>query len=250
MTESKTLTQAERLAGDIADAIIAGELQPGLRLDELGLAARYGVSRTPVREALRQLASTGLIDVKPHRGATVAHVSSSQLEELFIAMGELEGTCARLSALSMTPIERRRLEVLHDRMGEMARRNDEARYIEANVEFHSTIYAGAHNLVLSEMAVALRRRLQPFRRAQFRSAGRLKRSHGEHDVVVKSILRGDPAAAHAAMLSHVSLVEDAFEKLSSEAAKPRLPAAKLMGGVPKRRKEAARKVGRSRSGAA
>lgn len=250
MTESRTMTQAERLAGDIADAIISGELQPGLRLDELGLAARYGVSRTPVREALRQLASTGLIDAKPHRGATVARVSSAQLEELFIAMGELEGTCARLSALSMTPIERRRLEVLHDRMAEMARRNDEAGYVDANIEFHSTIYAGAHNLVLSEMAIALRRRLQPFRRAQFRSAGRLKRSHGEHDAVVKSILRGDAPAAHAAMLSHVSLVEDAFERLSSEAARPGLSEIKAKRRIPKRRKESPRKIGRRRYGTA
>ncbi len=196
MTESRTLTRAERLAGDIAGTLfLPANCSPVCAWMNWACRALRRVRAHRFGEALRQLASSGLIDARPHRGATVAHVSSSQLEELFIAMGELEGTCARLSALSMTPIERRRLEVLHDRMGEMARRNDEPGYAEANIEFHSTIYAGAHNLVLSEMAVALRRRLQPFRRAQFRSAGRLKRSHGEHDVVVKSILRGDAPAA-------------------------------------------------------
>jgi DNA-binding GntR family transcriptional regulator len=218
MNDSISQTRSERLASDIAEAILTGELVPGAKLDEHTLATRYGVSRTPVREALKQLAASGLIDAKPRRGATVTHITSLQLEELFVAMGELEGTCARLSALSMTPIERRRLEVLHDRMAEMAQRKDEAAYVDANTEFHSTIYLGSHNSVLIEMATGLRRRLAPFRRAQFRSAGRLLRSHTEHDVIVRSILRGDAAAAHAAMLQHVSLVEDAFEKLSADVA--------------------------------
>jgi len=218
MSESISQTRSDRLASDIAEAILTGELVPGSKLDEHTLATRYGVSRTPVREALKQLAASGLIDAKPRRGATVTHITSLQLEELFVAMGELEGTCARLSALSMTPIERRRLEALHDQMGEMAQGKEQAAYANANTEFHSAIYFGSHNSVLTEMATGLRRRLAPFRRAQFRSAGRLRRSHTEHDVVVKAILRGDAAAAHVAMLRHVSLVEDAFEKLSGDVA--------------------------------
>ena len=220
MTDSIPQTRGERLASDIAEAILEGEFAPGSRLDEQSLASRYGVSRTPVREALRQLATTGLIDAKPRRGATVAHVTSLQLEQLFIAMGELEGTCARLSALSMTPIERRRLEVLHGRMEEMAKKKDIAAYTDANTEFHSTIYVGSHNPFLIEMATTLRRRLLPFRRAQFRSAGRLKRSHAEHDLVVKAIMKGDATAAHAAMLKHVSLIEEAFEKLAADVSQP------------------------------
>ena len=215
MIETTDQTLSERLADDLAEAILAGELIPGSRLDEHSLAARFGVSRTPVREALRQLSASGLIDSVPRRGATVKHVTSPQLEELFVAMGELEATCARLAALSMTPIERRRLEALHDHMSVLADRRKEADYAEANVEFNSSIYAGAHNAVIADMASGMRRRLSPFRRAQFRSAGRLQRSHGEHDVVVKAILKGDADAAHAAMLRHVSLVEDAFEKLSA-----------------------------------
>ena len=217
MTDTKGITRAERLAGEIADAILAGDLAPGSRLDEAGLAARYGVSRTPVREALRQLAATGLIDAKPRRGASVSHVTSRQLETLFVAMGEIEATCARLAAISMTPIERRRLEALHERMGETAARNEEALYAEANVAFHTMIYAGANNAVISDIATGLRRRLSPFRRAQFRAPGRLTLSHGEHDAVVKAVLRGDAATAHAAMLRHVSLVEDAFEQLAQVA---------------------------------
>jgi DNA-binding transcriptional regulator YhcF (GntR family) len=102
MPASAAQTRAERLAAEIADAILNGDLCPGARLDEQMLAKRYGVSRTPVQEALRQLRATGLIDIRPHRGATVAQVTAAELEEMFGAMAELEATCARRSAISMT----------------------------------------------------------------------------------------------------------------------------------------------------
>ncbi|QJP13590.1 GntR family transcriptional regulator [Starkeya sp. ORNL1] len=206
-------TRTEKLAEELADAILDGTLEPGCRLDELMLAERYGTSRTPVREALRQLATTGLIELRPRRGAVVTQVTSEQLETLFVAMGELEATCARLCALSMTPIERRRLEAMQEAMGELVARGDVAGYTAANTSFHTMLYAGAHNPVLSEMAIGLRRRLAPFRQAQFRASGRLARSHIEHGVVARAVLAGDAAGAHAAMLHHVSLVEDAFEQL-------------------------------------
>ena len=213
----------EKLAGDIADAIIAGDLAPGTRLDEQKLADRYHVSRTPVREALRQLAATGLVEAKPRRGTTVAVVTSEQLEEMFVAMGEIEATCARLAAISMTPVERRRLGALHDSMAAYVKRKDAARYAESNTLFHEAIYAGAHNKVIAEIAVSMRRRLAPYRNAQFRTPGRLPRSHAEHGNVVQAILRGDAGAAHETMLHHVSLVEDAFEKFGKIASTARSP---------------------------
>ena len=214
-------TRADQLSDKIADAILAGEYPPGARLDEQGLADRFGVSRTPVREALRLLGATGLIDLRPRRSAVVARISSAELVELFVAMGEIEATCARLCAMSMTPIERRHLELLHESMGEMARRGDAEAYVGANIAFHSTIYAGAHNTALGDFATSLRRRLFPFRRAQFRAPGRLELSCAEHDVIVRAILRGDAATAHESMLRHVNIVEDAFERVASQMVKPR-----------------------------
>jgi DNA-binding GntR family transcriptional regulator len=212
-------THTEKLAGQIADAILSGDFAPGFRLDEQLLAQRYGVSRTPVREALRQLAATGLIEIRPRRGAAVARTTPAQLEALFVAMGEMEATCARLAAMRMTPIERRRLLALHDdTMAELVLRGDPEAYADANISFHTLIYAGAHNEALQEFTATLRRRLAPFRRAQFRTAGRLPRSHAEHDAVVKAILAGDAAGAHTAMLHHVSLVEDAYDAFSASSA--------------------------------
>ena len=213
--DSNNPTLAEKLAIAIADGILDGTLKPGLRLDEASLAEQHGVSRTPVREALRQLKMSGLIDVRPRKGAVVSKATPDQIENLFVAMAEMEATCARLAAMSMTPVERRRLQARHDAMAALAASGDPDAYSNANVDFHSAIYAGAHNAPIAEFALALRRRVGPFRRAQFRVEGRLSRSVQEHDAVVRAILSGDAAGAHAAMLHHVSLVEDAYEAFST-----------------------------------
>lgn len=204
-------TLAEKLATAIADGILNGTLRPGLRLDETGLAQQHGVSRTPVREALRQLTMSGLIDMRPRKGAIVSKATPEQVESLFVAMAEMETTCARLAAMSMTPVERRRLQARHEAMTALAGAGDPDAYSNANVAFHSAIYAGAHNAPIAEYTLGLRRRVGPFRRAQFQVEGRLTKSNQEHDAVVRAILSGDAAGAHAAMLHHVGLVEDAFE---------------------------------------
>lgn len=205
--------RGDSLAEQVADIVLSGEIAPGMKLDEQMLAQRFDVSRTPVREALRQLASTGLIELKPNRGAFVPCVTPAQLEEMFTAMAELEAVCARLAAMSMSPVERREISRLHEHMGEMARSGRIQDFVEANERFHSLIYAGAHNAILAEAAVALRRRLALYRRSQFRTAGRLPRSHAEHEEVVRAVVSGDPARAHSAMLLHVGLVEASYEKL-------------------------------------
>jgi DNA-binding GntR family transcriptional regulator len=215
MTERQT--RAERLAGQISNAILSGEFVPGSRLDEQQLAQRFGVSRTPVREALRQLATSGLIDLRPRRGALVASVTPEDLEVMFAAMAEMEASCARLAALRMTPTERRRLQELQESMAALVRSGDPDAYADANQTFHLTLYAGAHNSVIADFTAGLRRRLAPFRRAQFRTLGRLPRSYEEHESVVRAILTGDAAGAHAAMLHHVSLVEDAYDEFTSVA---------------------------------
>lgn len=215
MLDPETRTRADRLVRDLSDAIISGEFMPGDRLDEHSLADRFGVSRTPVREALRQLATSGLVEVRPRRGAVVASLTADRLGELFGAMAELEATCSRLSAIGMTPVERRRLEAHHDSMAPLVADNDPEGFASANLTFHTLIYAGAHNGPLAEMAAALRQRLLPYRRAQFHTPGRLPRSHAEHGVVVEAIVAADAGAAHAAMLRHVSLVEDSFERLAA-----------------------------------
>ncbi len=196
----------------LADEITRGALPPGTALDETALASRFGVSRTPVREALRELAASGLVDARPHRGAVVARPSVARLQNMFEVMAELEALCAGISALNMTPPERQQLERLHFGMGELMRLGDFAAYREANEQFHTSIYAGSHNDYLIELTLGTRRRLSPFRRAQFRALGRLALSHAEHDRVTTAILRGDRDGAATAMRDHIAIVHDAYEQ--------------------------------------
>src|ERR1700743_3981790 len=108
------ITRAEELRLQLADEIVRGALPPGAALDETDISERFKVSRTPVREALRQLAASGLIDARAHRGAVVAWPSIERLSGMFEAMAELEALCAGLAAERMPPAERGQLEGVHE----------------------------------------------------------------------------------------------------------------------------------------
>ncbi|WP_114913292.1 GntR family transcriptional regulator [Acidibrevibacterium fodinaquatile] len=210
-------TRADDLAQRLADAITSGALPAGTRLDEHTVAARFAVSRTPVREALRQLAAAGLIERRPYRGAIVTTVSPARLAEMFVAMAEIEAVCARQAALAMTARERHDLRAFHAGMAALVRVGDPAAFAEANIAFHERIYAGAHNDLLAETARGLRRRLMPYRRAQFRTLGRLPRSHAEHLAVTLAIERGEAEAAARLMREHLGLVEAAYASFAHAA---------------------------------
>ncbi len=205
------ITRAEELRLQLADEIVRGALPPGAALDETDIARRFSVSRTPVREALRQLVASGLVEARAHRGAVVAQPSIERLTGMFEAMGELEALCAGLAAERMTPTDRHRLEAVHEELRMLSHAGNPDRFHEVNERFHNTIYAGSQNDYIAEITLATRVRVQPFRRAQFRNLGRLAKSHAEHDRVVVAILRGDKAGAAAAMRAHIELVRDEYE---------------------------------------
>jgi DNA-binding GntR family transcriptional regulator len=204
-------TRAEELRLQLADEIVRGTLQPGSGLDEMELARRFGVSRTPVREAIRQLAASGLIEARAHRGAVVARPSEERLLGMFEAMAELEALCGGLAAERMTGAERHALEIAHDEMRTLVQVGDPQRFHELNEAFHGAIYVGAHNSYLAEITLATRARVQPFRRAQFRNLGRLAKSHLEHDRVVEAIQRGDRERAANTMRAHIVTVREEYE---------------------------------------
>lgn len=208
-------TRSEELQTSLAEAIVSGRLAPGSALDEVQIAAEYAVSRTPVREALRQLSASGLVEIRPHRGAVVAKPDAAALADMFAVMGELEALCAAQSALRMGPRERADLTSLHAAMAALVRAGDLSAYSRLNIEFHVAIYRGSGNAYLAEIASATRRRLAPFRRAQFEGRDRLARSHEEHDAVVQAIQRGDAERARAAMLRHIGLSAQAWQTLST-----------------------------------
>jgi len=204
-------TRTEELRLRLSDDIVRGKLAPGAALDETELARRFSVSRTPVREAIRMLAASGLVEVRAHRAAVVARPTHEHLIGMFEVMAELESLCAGYAADRMRGAERRALEDAHEKLRVLIQRGDPQRYYEVNEAFHAAIYAGAHNSYLAELTLATRGRVQPFRRAQFRNLGRLAKSHAEHDRVVQAILRGERVLAAQNMYAHIIKVRDEYE---------------------------------------
>jgi DNA-binding GntR family transcriptional regulator len=209
--EDRPVKMSDRLREQIEELIATGQLAPGSALDEVALAERFGVSRTPVREALIQLAAEGLVQSRPRRGAVVSSVGPARLLEMFEVMAELEALCARQAARRMTASEQETLVAAH--RGCEAARGDPDAYFYANERFHALIYAGSHNGFLAEEAAALQRRLRPYRRLQLRVRNRMARSFTEHEAVVDALLAGDADRAADAMRGHVNVQGERFGDL-------------------------------------
>lgn len=206
--------RSEELRDEIEELIAFGKLPPGKHLDETELAERFGVSRTPVREALNQLASAGLIEIRPRRGAIVAELGAQELVEMFEVMAELEGMCGRLAARRLTDPEQRTLLRIHEACKDAARDGvDPDVYYQLNDEFHGVIYAASHNGFLIEQVWTLRRRLRPYRRLQLRVRGRIPNSFDEHEKIVAAILAGDGELANTLMRAHVIVQGQRFADL-------------------------------------
>ncbi len=208
----RSTTRGAELRSLIGEEIMTGRISPGMALEEIEIAQKFGVSRTPVREAIRELAASGLVEIRPHRSAIVAKPSPERLRGMFGVLAELEALCAGLSALHMTDEERTQLQALHADLGALAENGDPKHYHRMNEQFHELIYVGSHNDYLAELTFATRTRLSPFSGTQFRARGRLKRSHAEHDRVVAAIMQRNQDAAVAEMRSHITTVEVTYER--------------------------------------
>lgn len=196
-------TLAETIRVGLADDITSGVLASGVVVDELEVARRFNASRTPVREALRALAASGLIEIEPRRGARVVAFTADQLGQLFEFMAEIEALCIRFATYRMTLSERIELQTLHRQATASVDDADVGLYDEHNRVFHAAIYRASHNSALADHATALRLRLAPFRRAQFYSSHRLLESHDEHSAMLSQVLQGDGEAAARLMRAHM-----------------------------------------------
>ena len=219
--ERKATTRSEHVRELLEEGIATGTFPPGMRLDEVELSQRFDVSRTPLREALFQLASAGIVEMQPRRGTVVAEVSPHRMVEMFEVMGELEAMCGRLAARRMLPNEHETLLAAH-RACEAARQanNPDAYYYE-NERFHHIIYEGSHNGFLEQQASALHRRLRPYRRLQLRVRDRMPTSLREHEGVVQAILAGDAELTAQRLRDHVVVQGQRFADLVASLAELR-----------------------------
>ena len=206
---------SETLREAIEEEVTTGKLIPGTHLDEIELAKRFGVSRTPIREALSVLAGEGLIELRPRRGAVVAQISPRRLVEMFEVMAELEAMCIRLAVRRITQQELTALEAAHEACRVAAASRDSDAYFYANEHFHIAIYAASHNTFLSDQAHTLQRKLRPYRRLQLRVRNRLQHSFEEHQEILDALRSGDTEAAMKSIRTHVLVQGERFADLLS-----------------------------------
>jgi DNA-binding GntR family transcriptional regulator len=212
-SEQRTSRRSEQLVEMIEERIATGAYPPGMRLDETELASGFGVSRTPIREALIQLSSSGLIEIRPRRGAIVAEIGPHRLCEMFEVMAELEAMCGRLAARRITEPEQQALAAAHRACEDARAASDPDTYYRLNEQFHHLIYAASHNGFLAEQAAALHRRLKPYRRLQLRVRDRMSTSFAEHAGIFDAIIAGDGELAAERLRAHIVVQGERFADL-------------------------------------
>ena len=193
---------------DVADRlraqIFAHELAPGSWLDEQSLAIQFGISRTPMREAIKVLASEGLITMKLRRGAYVTEVDRGDLDQIFTILSLLEGQAAKETALKATETQLTQLDDIHHRLEKAAADRDAEQFFEVNVRFHDLIQEIAGNRWMNGVIADLRKVLKLQRRDSLSRSGRLQSSLLEHRQILQAILKRDPIAAELAMRNHLA----------------------------------------------
>lgn len=207
------MSQAFKLKQAIEDAVIAGEFVPGDHLDEVSLAARFGVSRTPIREALLQLGAEGFIEMRPRRGAMVSIPSPQRLIEMFETMAELEAACGTLAARRLTAEDDRLIEAAHHACVQAAATGDPETYYGVNRGFHEAIYRASRNAFLAEQALILHKRLSAYRRVQLRARNRLGQSLAEHAGILEAIREGKEELAARRLRDHVLVQGERFSDM-------------------------------------
>lgn len=221
LTESPTRQTA--LIALIRDLIESGELAPGARVTEQALAARFGVSRTPLREALRALASEGFIALSPNRGARVAELSPADVDEIFPVMAQLESLAGELAAPRLTDLELAELRALHYQMVLHYKRGERADYAALNEQIHDKILAAAGNATLTGLYRSLAGRVRRSRYAARMSDRDWAKAIAEHEAILAALEARDGPRLATVLKDHVATkAETVKARLTSGEAASRL----------------------------
>lgn len=205
--------RADQIADTLEQLVFAGKFQDGERLDELKLAEQFHVSRTPIREALQVLVTSGMAEQIPRRGVFIRQPGPVELMEMFETMAEIEAVCARLSATRMTDQDLASLGEANERCQQAIEDKDYDLYYSENETFHQIIYRGATNAYLEKQALKLQNRLKAYRKIQLRFRGRLTQSMNEHSQILKFLKEGDAEKAAEALRNHVAVQGEKFHQL-------------------------------------
>ncbi len=195
---------SEEVADQLRSRIFAHDLAPGAWIDEQSLANEFGISRTPMREAIKVLAAEGLITMKLRRGAYVTEVNRGDLEQIFTVLSLLEGEAAKEAATKAKESDLNALDDLHLRLEKAAADRNLDLFFEINVRFHERIISIAANPWMTSVIDDLRKVLKLQRKDSLSRSGRLQQSLSEHREILKAFLKRDPVAAEQAMRTHLA----------------------------------------------
>jgi DNA-binding GntR family transcriptional regulator len=197
--------------------IFAHELPPGSWVDEQALAAEYGISRTPMREALKVLASEGLVDLKPRRGCYVTELSDNDVDEVFPVLALLESKATEEAIRRLTSADLARLLATHAALEAATANANVDQFFEANQQFHTDLQAIAGNRYLAGLIDDTRRLIKLTRRDSLRLAGRMTQSLDEHRQIVAAAEAGDAVLAGQRMYQHILSGRDAVTRRARDA---------------------------------
>jgi len=214
--EFKKVTYHIQIADMLRDMIMTGKLQEGDKVNETDLCNTMGISKTPLREALRVLSVEGLIRLVPHRGAFVTKPTFEEIAEMFAVMSLLEGFCARTACEKMNKRDFSRLEKLHSRLEENFERQHQEAYIRINNQYHALVQEIAGNRTLNQIVDGLRKKILLYRFQSLNLPGRFEASIREHRELLEAFRNRDHRKAESLMRQHLNNQAEALEHLVEE----------------------------------
>lgn len=200
----------------LREAIISATLKPGERLMEIQLAEEMGVSRTPVREAIRKLELEGFVVMVPRKGAYVAGISMKDIADVFEIRAALESLAAGLAAERITEEELEQLERILVKIGECVQKNDLGQLIDVDTEFHDTLYKACRNERLVQIVSNLREQIQRARTASLSTPGRMKDALEEHKKIVEAVSERNVELAQQLAREHIENAENTMLDVLNE----------------------------------
>lgn len=233
LLENRTLW--EQVADHLRGQILGDELDPGTELNEVALARSLGVSRGPVREALRRLQAEGLVTVTPRRRTIVTHLTRREFVGAYQVREALEALAIRLAVPRLQDDDRRRLRELHRRMQEQARRGAVDDFFHTNAEFHELFVRASGNPTLQEMYRRLLGQMGRYLTRSLALRGSLGKSIGEHEAILEAVEAGDAEQAAALLADHIEVPQrvtesEAGRKLFADEPEPGAEPAPAGGG--------------------
>jgi DNA-binding GntR family transcriptional regulator len=194
----------------LREAIISGQMKPGERMMEIQLAEEMGVSRTPVREAIRKLELEGLVVMIPRKGAYVAGLSLKDVADVFEIRRALEGLASELAADRITETELENLERYLVKIAEEIEAGDLNKVVDTDTDFHTLLYQASRNQRLSQIISNLREQIQRFRATSLAIPGRMREALEEHRQIVEAISSRDGETARRLAQEHIENAENSL----------------------------------------